>query len=746
MKRVIKYAGLALGGVLSLAVVSAGGWLLYHSLRPRHDISPGAYSWPKGIGAADVDRLAREVLDQMTLDEKIDQMSGEGMGRALASMIFRKHFDVVYAGANDRLGVPPVAFTDGPRGVAIARSTSFPVAMARAATWDVALEKQVGDVVGKEARAAGANYFGGLCVNLLRHPSWGRAQETYGEDPWLLGEMGLALMKGVQAHNVMACAKHFALNSIENSRFQVNVEVDERTLREVYLPHFRKLVDHGVASIMSAYNRVRGEYCGHNPYLLTTILRDEWGFEGFVTSDWMWGLRDGLKGVRAGMDVEMPAPRHYGKNLRRLVKEGRVAEGEIDTIVFRILRTKLDYATRVDPMEYPRTLIAAPDHVDLSRRVAERSMVLLKNEGPVLPLDRSGISTLAVVGHLANIDNTGDRGSSNVNPRYRVTPLSGLRSYLEDDVRVLHNDGTDLEHLAAIASQADAVVVVAGFRHDEEGEYLHMDGGMPADESEKQAPFGFAGGDRVPLGLKERDLRVIRTVAPLNPRVVVALVSGTAVAMEEWKEDVPAILMAWYFGMEGGNALARVLFGEVNPGGKLPFTIPVDEAHLPPFDPYAPEVEYGYYHGYTLFDRMGYPAAFPFGFGLSYTSFSFDRLQVETPEIVDGGELRVSVEIRNTGLRRGDEVAQLYVGFENSAVDRPVKLLRGFERVSLEPGASKTVGFRVPAGELAWYNPGSRRWEVENIEYPVFVGSSSRPEDLLRESFRVVSSETRTEE
>lgn len=738
MKRTVKVALSILGGLLALAVFFVGGWLAYYGLQPRRDISPAAYAWPKGIGTEEVDRLAREVLGRMTLDEKIDQMAGEGMNRAIVSMIFRKHFDVVYAGANDRLEIPPVAFTDGPRGVAVARATSFPVAMARAATWDVELEREVGDVIGKEARAAGANYFGGLCVNLLRHPSWGRAQETYGEDPWLLGEMGLALMRGVQAHNVMACAKHFALNSIENSRFQVDVEVDERTLREVYLPHFEKLAHHGVASVMSAYNRVRGEYCGHNRYLLTTILRDEWGFEGFVSSDWLWGLRDGVAGVRAGMDLEMPGPRHYGNNLRRLVGEGRVTEAEIDDIVFRILRTKLDYVTRPDTRDYPRALIADPEHIELSRRVAERGMVLLKNEGPVLPFDRSGIGTLAVVGHLANIDNTGDRGSSNVNPPYRVTPLDGLRNYL-GVAAVLHSDGGDLEHLAAVALRADAVVVLAGFRHDEEGEYLHLDGGMPANESEKQAPFGFAGGDRVPLNLKDRDLRVIQTVAALNPRVVVALVSGTAVTMEEWKDEVPAILMAWYFGMEGGNALARILFGDVNPGGKLPFTIPVDESQLPPFDPYARKVDYGYYHGYTLFDRMGYQAAFPFGFGLGYTTFSFDAPRVDTPEIDPDGELRVSVEVRNTGIVRGDTVAQLYVGFENSTVDRPVKLLRGFTRVSLDPDETKTVAFRVPAADLAWYNPEARRWEVESMEYSVFAGSSSRPEDLLRAGFRILS-------
>lgn len=737
--KILKYVALAVLSVLVVIVLVVGSWLAYWAFRPKIDISPAAYPYPKGIPDSEVDRLASELLAQMSLEEKLEQMSGEGFSPLIASSLLFDHMAVTYSGANERLQIPPVAFTDGPRGVVVARATSFPVAMARGATWDPDLERRVADVIGKEARAAGANYFGGVCINLLRHPSWGRAEETFSEDPWHMAQMALALVEGVQQHNVMACAKHYALNSIENSRFGVNVEIDERALREVYLPAYRRLVETGVASIMSAYNRVRGEYCGHNRYLLTTVLRDEWGFRGFVTSDWMLGLRDALKGVQAGMDIEMPSPVHYGDPLRQLISDGQVTEEEIDTIVFRILRTKLRYVTRDDPMEYEEGLIAAPEHVRLAREVAEESMVLLQNRGGILPFHKNEISKLGVVGHLIEADNTGDRGSSKVKPPYLVTPLQGFRDYLGSGIEILSSDGRDLSEVRRIAEEADAVVVIAGFTHDEAGEYVSVKGVIPKDETELEAPFGFSGRDRYPLGLKDRDLQVIETVAPFNDRVVVALITGSAVTMESWRGQVPSILVAWYFGMEGGHALARVLFGDVNPSGRLPFTVPLQEADLPPFDPFAEEVEYGYYHGYTHFDKNGIRPAFPFGFGLSYTQFRYDYLEIATPQLSTEGELRATVQLTNTGLRHGAEVAQFYVGFENSQVDRPVKVLRGFRKVHLNPGESATTELILPVSELAWYNPDRGQWEIETMEYSLYAGPSADSAVLLRGSFEVVA-------
>jgi beta-glucosidase len=373
----------------------------------------------------------------------------------------------------------------------------------------------------------------------------GRAEETYGEDPWLTGEMGVAILEAVQRHNVMACAKHFALNSMETARFKNDVEIDERTLREVYMPHFRKAVEHNVATFMSAYNKVRGEWCGENRHLLTEILRDDWGFRGFVTSDWMYGLHDGRRGVDAGLDIEMPTGQFYGRNLKELVERGEVPQSEVDESVRRIVRTKLVYLTRPDPQTYPKSLAASPEHAALAREVAEKSMVLLKNDGALLPLDRSRLKTIAVVGHLADADNTGDHGSSNVAPPYYTSALKGLRDYLGTAAKVLYSDGADPAEVGRVARDADAVLIVAGSRWDEVGEYISDDSGMrPNGPAEKHPliikvpfmkPVVMSGGDRVPLALKRRDLSVIQAASKANSRCIVALVGGSVFTMEEWK-------------------------------------------------------------------------------------------------------------------------------------------------------------------------------------------------------------------
>ena len=695
------------------------------------------------------DRAALDLVSRMTLDEKVEQMTGSGIGPMIVSPLFRGgEMAPVYSGRNERLGIPPVAFSDGPRGIICGRSTAFPVAMARAATWDVELQRRVGDVIGQEARAQGASYWGGLCLNIVRHPSMGRAEETYGEDPWLTGEMGVAILTAVQRHNVMACAKHFALNSMETARFKNSVEIDERTLREVYLPHFRKAVEHDVASFMSAYNKVRGEWCGENRHLLTTVLREDWGFRGFVTSDWMWGVYDGKRGVHAGLDIEMPQGKVYGGNLKKLVERGEVPPAEIDESVRRIVRTKLLYLTREDPQAYPRGLAGSPEHAALAREVAEKGMVLLKNEGPLLPLDKARVKTIAVVGHLADAANTGDHGSSNVNPPYSTSALKGLQDYLGAGATVLHSNGKDLAEVSRVAGQADVVVVVAGTRWDEVGEYITDDQGLrPSGPEQKRPlviklpfmkePIVLSGGDRVPLSLKPRDVTVIQAAAKANPRCVVALVGGSVYTMEEWRNDVPAVLMAWYFGMEGGHALAGVLFGDVNPSGKMPLTTPKDEKQLPFFDEFADTIEYGPYHGYTLADKKGYEPAYPFGYGLSYTTYAYGNLKVATPTVSPDGKVEVTVDVTNTGSRAGEEVVQLYVGFEGSKVDRPVKLLRAFTKTALAPGETKTVPLSVAVKDLAWYDAQAKAWQIEPMTYSVLVGPSSRASELLKARFTV---------
>jgi beta-glucosidase len=593
--------------------------------------------------AAFVDR----VLPELTLKEKVSLMAGREMNKLVlgASVLFFRQFNrwPALAGGIRRFGIPPVKFSDGPRGVAMDNATCFPVAMARGASWDLDLQERIGEAIGREIRALGGNYYGGVCVNLLRHPAWGRAQETYGEDPHLLGEMGAAMVRGVQRHNVMACVKHYALNNIEQCRFKVDVRADERTLREVYLAHFRRCVEQGAASVMGAYNKFRGEYCCQNAYLLAQILREEWGFDGFCTSDWVWGIRDTVKAVESGMDVEMLWPKFYGRKLVRAVADGRVSVEAVDRAARNILLKVCEVTSAPDPQSYDKSLVACQEHADLALEAAEKGMVLLKNEGQTLPFSGQEIKTLAVVGRLAAVENTGDHGSSRVVPRYTITALQGLEKHLAG--RVLYADGSDLDRACHMAAAADAVVVVAGYDYRDEGEHI----GERFDN----------GSDRLSLRLHDDDVRLIEAVSAANTRCVVALVGGSAIVVEEWVDSVPAVLMAWYGGQEGGRALARILFGKVNPSGKLPFTVPVDPQDLPFFDRDADEIKYGYYHGYTLFDRAGIEPAYPFGFGLSYTSFAYGELRLSASKIEADGELTASIEVSNTGDRRWNVTSRI---------------------------------------------------------------------------------------
>ncbi|HEV8629797.1 MAG TPA: glycoside hydrolase family 3 C-terminal domain-containing protein [Thermoanaerobaculia bacterium] len=632
------------------------------------------------------------------------------------------------SGRDRRAGLPALVHADGPRGVGLGASTCFPVPMARGASWDRALERRIGEAAAAELRAQGGRMWLAPTVNLLRHPLWGRAQETYGEDPFLVGEMGAALVEGAQSQNVLATVKHFALNSIEETRMAVDVRTDERTLREVYLPQFKRVVDAGVAVVMSAYNQVNGDYAAESRHLLRDILKDEWGFRGFVVSDWFTGVHDGIKAADAGLDLEMPLVRVFGRKLLAAISRGEVKPEVVDEAVLRILRRRIEFETRPDPRAYDASVVGAPAHVRLAREAAEKGIVLLKNAGPILPLNRAATKTLVVLGPLATAENIGDRGSSRVYSTKVVTPLDGLRAHLGNLAQVAYDPGTDLAKARALASGADAVIVVVGFTYRDEGESLP---GAFIDASER-------GGDRAQLGLESADRALIEAAAAANPRTIVVLNGGAAITVEDWKDRVPAILMAFYPGEQGGTALARLLFGDVNPSGKLPFTVPVDAAQLPSFDNVSLRVEYGYYHGYTLLEKSAQEPAYPFGYGLSYTRYAYANLALDPPVVQADGEIRASVDVTNTGTRQGEEIVQLYVGFGQSQVDRPVKLLRGFERVALEPGETRRVTIPFEARDLAYYDPDARRWVVERMEYRVLVGPSARASDLLGATMTVV--------
>lgn len=667
----------------------------------------------------DREQLVADLLSKMTLDEKIAQMSGKLKISLVSNVLGYGKYAPFETPAVKRLGIPGVRFIDGPRGVNFKGSTAFPVSMARGATWDPQLENRVGDAMGYEARTGGANFSGAVCINVLRHPSWGRSQETFGEDPDHIGRMAVGMATGLQNH-VMACTKHFAANSIEESRFFVDVRMDERTLREVYLPHFKMCVDAGVAAVMSAYNKVNGKRCGHNRHLLTEILKDEWGFQGFVISDFLYGVRNAAA-VNAGLDIEMPIPIHFGRKLKQAVVDGKVPEPAIDEAVTRILRQQIRFSHLEKKSGYRRERMAGPEYTALAREVAQKGIVLLKNENSALPLNHEGLRRIAVVGRLANKVNLGDRGSSSVRPLYAVTPLKGIRDRA-GAVSVVFDNGSKISRARKIAKEADAVIVVAGFTWRDEGEYIRE--------------FKI-GGDRVDLNLSPKHVGLIEAVSSVNDRCIVVLESGSAVTMDPWKDRVPAILMIWYPGMEGGRALADILFGDVNPSGKLPITFPRSADQLFRFDNRARSIEYDRYHGYRYFDKHGLEPLFPFGFGLSYTTYEYENLRLSSETIGRSGKVEVSIDVTNTGALAGEEIVQLYLGCKGSKVDRAVKELKGFRRVSLKPGETGTVTFGVAASDLAYYDMDTSAWVIEEIEYIVYVGPSSKQEDLLSASFKV---------
>ncbi|WP_298399787.1 glycoside hydrolase family 3 C-terminal domain-containing protein [Sphingobium sp.] len=670
---------------------------------------------------ADVDSL----LNALTLAEKVDMMSGHGFFDALAEDDRVWGARPYRAGSgNDRLGIPPLLFTDGPRGVTRTGSTCFPCTMARGATFDADLELRVGEAMGIEARAQGCNFSGAVCINLLRHPAWGRAQETYGEDPWHLGVMGAAMGTGIQTHNIIATVKHFALNSMENARFKVDVRADERTLHEVYLPHFKYCLDAGIASVMTAYNKVNGEYCGQDRVLLTDILRDEWTFDGFVHSDWVRGVYK-VYGVSAGLDIENPEPLILGEKLVTAVEDGLVEPYVVDRACRRILSTQIRFARMQDPLPaYPADLIACADHRALALEAAEKCAVLLENDG-VLPFSSDRVKRIALLGRIAAMENTGDNGSSRVRPPYVVTHLEGLRRALGEDA-VLHADESDLDAARRAAEQADAVVVVVGYTAKEEGEYIMGDIALGADQNRGPSPRPSLsptpiGGDRVSLDLPDDQIALIHAAAVSGKPVVVVIVAGSAVMVESWRDRANAILMGFYAGMEGGTAFAKLLFGAVSPSGKLPFTVARDTADYPFFDRDATQIDYGYWHGYTKLDREELTPRYAFGHGLSYSRFGYRALKAHR----NGNAIDVAVTVTNEGDVAAQEVVQLYIGCPGREAERPVKLLRAFDRVALEPGEARIVRLSVDIDTLRWRNPDRHAWQLEHGDYRLFVGGAS---------------------
>lgn len=595
---------------------------------------------------------------------------------------------------SERHGLPGLRMLDGPRGVSSfteKRATAFPVGAMRGATWDPALEARVGAAMARELRSVGGNVLLAPTVNLLRHPRWGRGQETYSEDPHHMAEIALGFTNGVQGEDVLASVKHFAANSIEDTRFDVDVRLDERALRELYLPHFERVVVEGrVASVMSAYNNVNGLPSDQQVHLLSDILKGEWGFAGFVESDWIFGTHGDAPSVLAGLDIEMPWGSHF-QNLEQAVARGDLTEHDLDRAVRRIARAQLCYGldeqtiVRDDPTQ--RETAA---HLALAREVARRGAVLLKNEG-ALPL-AAGVSSIVVMGRNADVDSIGDLGSSAVLPTAVVTALEGLRERGGSAVTVTHVPGTTVGTAGQQAIQAaDAVVIVTGLQASDEGEGL------------------IGAGDRDTLELPADEAALVASVAAIHDRVIVVLHGGSTFVTAGWDGDVEGLVHAFYPGTEGGRALADLLFGDAAPSGRMPFTMPVAEADLPLFDNTSLTVTYDLFHGYRKLARDAKPARYPFGYGLTYTTFAHADLALDRATATSGDLVEVSVTVTNTGAATAIETVQLYVAppAGPAGVERAPFQLGAFAQVELAAGASQRVTIPLRVSDLRLFLDGA---------------------------------------
>lgn len=698
---------------------------------------------------------AATFLNAMSVEEKVQQMSGPTYNP-------NNMFDQE---DNERLGILGFRFMDGPRGVRWYNTdygtTVFPVSEARASTWNLELERKIGKAMAREMRYLGRQVLLAPTINQVMHPRWGRAQETYGEDTFLLGEMGAALVRGIQhdpkevdpaepdipaenTYRVIACVKHFAANNIDDTRIYVNAVVDDRTLHEVFLPHFLRTIAEKPGCVMSSYNRVNGTYAGYNKTLLRQILKTDWQYSGFVVSDW-FAKGNTLSSPEAGLDIEMPfssgpfpsmfdSDYYYGPALVSAVNSGQVDQRYVDEAVLRILHQKVEKGMMDHPLQWMPWLTKSDYAQSLALEAARQGIVLLKNgpdrglEDDILPLDREAISKIAVVGMFANSENMGDKGSSDarvLDGELVITPFEGIRDAIEEAggtaVTFTTVDGNE----AAIAS-SDVVVVVTAYY------YADLARSPAGEEGEWK--------DRESMNLAPRDLNNVKKAIALkeqnpNLKVIVVMKSGGAILVDEWHEGADAILMAWFAGMKEGTALAEILFGDVNPSGKVVQTFPKRESDLPPFDNTTTgDVVYDYYHGYRWMERHGIEPRYPFGHGLSYTTFSYSNLRVENPTVQAGDTLVVHVDVTNDGPRVGSEVVQLYVGYENTAVDdkwgRPVKELKGFARAeNIAPGETRTVTIEVDTSRLGYWDVAEKRYVVERMEHQLYVGPSSDARD-----------------
>jgi beta-glucosidase len=638
------------------------------------------------------DARADLAIAQMTLDEKI-----QWLGSLLDATHSRETPPL------PRLCLPALRLNNGSAGVSTggpvqSPATALPAPIGLAATWDPGLAWRYGAVEGVETRAQGRNLLEGPDINIARVPVNGRTFEAYGEDPYLAGQIAVGDIRGIQAQGVIANVKHYAANNQETNRSTIDEIIDERTLHEIYLPAFEAAVKRARSgSVMCAKNQVNDAFSCENKELLTDILKGDWGFNGFVVSDFN-SCHNTLNCANNGMEFELPAAKFFGAALKDAVLAGQVSLSTLDGMVHRILATMIRFGI-VDRPQSTSPIDAVRDGT-VSRAIAEQAAVLLKNDRATLPLDPRTLHSIAVIGPYAGAAMSGGGGSSHVLPLYTVSPVAGIQSRVGSGVTVSYADGSDPAAAASLAQASDAAIVMVG---DSEAE----------------------GRDRPSLALSGNQDQLVDAVAAANPRTVVVLKSGGPVLMP-WVDRVPAILESWYPGQEDGNAVAALLFGDVNPAGKLPITFPKQESDQPANTPAQyPGVNgvatysEGVFVGYRHYDESGIAPLFPFGFGLSYTTFRLGHLSVH------GGT--VALDVRNTGRRAGSEVVQVYVGHPASTpVPEPPHQLGAFAKVTLAPGQTKHLVLHLDARAFAYWDTGTGGWVVSPGRYQIAVGTSSR--------------------
>ena len=724
----------SLAGLCALAAVACGG-----GPGPQGSVAVYLYE------SQPIEKRVEDALSRMTLEEKVAIL----------------HAQSKFSSAGvPRLGIPEVWCTDGPHGIRPEvlwdewdqagwtndSCTAFPALTCLAATWNPEMSALYGKSIGEEARYREKDILLGPGVNIYRTPLNGRNFEYMGEDPYLSSRMVVPYIEEVQKNGVAACVKHFALNNQEAHRHGIDVEVDDRALNEIYLPAFKAAVQEGGAwAVMGAYNKYKGEHCCHNRYLLNDILKRDWAFDGVVVSDW-GGTHDTKQAAENGLDMEFGswtdglswgASNAYDNYYLAapyldMLRKGEASTATLDDKARRVLR--LIFRTAMNTRK-PFGSLNSPEHLAAARRIAGEGMVLLKNEGGVLPIDLGRAKTIAVVGENAIKMMTVGGGSSSLKVRHEYTPLEGIRAAAAGKAEVIYErgyigdvtgdyngvkTGQDLSEsrseaqliadAAAAARKADAVICVGGLNKSN-----HQD---------------CEGDDRLQYGLPYAQDKVIGALAEANPNLAVVIVSGNAVAMP-WIDRVPAVLEAWFSGSEAGNALADVVFGAVNPSGKLPFTFPVrledNGAHALGEYPGADKVKYNesIFVGYRWHDKEQLKPLFAFGHGLSYTAFAVGNVKADRTTLAPNGSIRISADVTNTGDRAGAEVVQLYIGDEQSSLPRPVKELKGFQKVSLNPGQTRTVTFEITPGMLQYYDDAKGAWVAEPGAFTAYVGAAS---------------------